>query len=499
MKPILVLNQVCKTYPGVIALDHVDFSLNAGEVRALLGKNGAGKSTLVKILSGAVKSDSGEIIIDDSPVSFNTPSEAFTQGICTVYQEMSLVPGLTVVENITLGRWPQVRFLGIPQIDRYRIRKLAQDALDQLEVDIDLDETVDRLSVAQQQIVEIAKAISFNPRVLVLDEPTSALAASEVEILHRVVRRLADQGKAIIYVTHRLQEIPFVADNVTVIRDGKNVGTITASEATPSRIANLMIGADWKRKDWGTGGKPGKTRLSVRNLCRENILEDVSFDLKEGEVLGIAGLLGSGRTELLRAIFGRDAIDSGEIFVNGELVSNPSPRKMKSLGIGLTPEDRKQQGLILPFSVKDNLTLASMNRASRHGILSRSKEHALSKEMVDSLLIKTANIEVAVGTLSGGNQQKVVVGNWLNTLPEILFLDEPTRGIDIHAKEQMYSLVRDLARRGLAVLFISSEIEEVLDVSDRILVMNQGRITGEVMRDAVDLEKLMEMVMEEVS
>jgi len=498
MTAILTLEKVTKEYPGVVALDRVDFSLEEGEVRALLGKNGAGKSTLVKILSGAVHPDSGEIRIDDKPVTIQGPRDAFDQGIATVYQEMSLVPGLTVAENITLGRWPQGRTLGISTIDRAQVRETAQAALDQLEVELDLDEVVSRLSVAHQQLVEIAKALSFDPRVLVLDEPTSALPASEVDVLHKVVRRLAGQGHAIIYVTHRLQEIPHVADSVTVLRDGKHIGTIPVSEATPARIANMMIGADWQRTDWGARGEPGEVKLAVRNLNREGVLRDISFELRAGEVLGIAGLLGSGRTDLVRAIFGRDPIDSGEIWVNSTLVTHPTPKKMKALGVGLTPEDRKRQGLVLPFSLRNNLTLASLGRVSIQGILQRQQERSLAKEMIDSLDIKAANMRVATGTLSGGNQQKVVIGNWLNTQPDILLMDEPTRGIDIQAKEQIFSLVRDLARRGFAVLFISSEIEEVLDVSDRILIMNRGRITGEVARDEVNLEELMEMVMEEI-
>jgi len=331
----------------------------------------------------------------------------------------------------------------------------------------------------------------------VLDEPTSALASGEVEVLHKVVRRLAEQGHAIIYVTHRLQEIPNVADTVTVLRDGRQIGTITAGEATPAVIANMMIGADWRRTEWGAGGQPGEVKLAVRNLNREGLLHDVSFEVRGGEVLGIAGLLGSGRTELVRAIFGLDKLDGGEICVKGEVISNPSPITMKAHGIGLTPEDRKRQGLVLIFSVQDNLTQASLSRFSVQGILQRARGAGLARDMVRSLDIKTPSLGVLTNTLSGGNQQKVVVGNWLNTLPEILLMDEPTRGIDIQAKEQIFHLVRDLASQGLAVVFISSEIEEVLDVADRILIMNQGRVTGEVKPSEIGLEKLLARVMEE--
>ncbi len=499
MTAILELEQISKQYPGVVALDSVDFRLDKGEVRALLGKNGAGKSTLVKILSGAVHPDSGEIRVDGQAVTIANPSDAFHRGIYTVYQELSLVPGLTVAENILLGRWPRRSLLGLSMINRKAIRPMAKAALDQLEVTIDLDEQVSRLSVAQQQLVEIAKAISFDPPVLVLDEPTSALAAHEMAVLHKVVRRLAQQGHAIIYVTHRLQEIPHVADNVTVLRDGKLIGTITTAEATPARIAQMMIGADWQRTVWGESGKPGEVKLAVRHLSRKGLLDDISFEVRGGEVLGIAGLLGSGRTELLRAIFGLDSVDGGEVMVKGKLIAHPTPIAMKANGVALTPEDRKRQGLVLNFTVQDNLTLASLNRFSVQGILQLARGASLAQDMVTSLNIKTPSLRVASRTLSGGNQQKVVVGNWLNTLPDILLMDEPTRGIDIQAKEQIFTLVRDLARKGLAVVFVSSEIEEVLDVADRILIMNQGRITSEVKPDEIDLERLLTMVIEETT
>jgi len=495
MNAILTLQNVTKQYPGVLALDNVNLTVDQREVRALLGKNGAGKSTLVKILSGAVRPDSGEIRIDGKLVSFNDPHDALMQGISTVYQEMSLVPGLTVAENILLGRWPRKRQIAISVIDASAIRRIAQDALDQLEVKLNLNETVSRLNVAQQQLVEIAKAISFDPRVLILDEPSSALAAHEVEILHRVVRRLTEQGRAIIYVTHRLQEIPRVADSVTVLRDGRNVGTIPVAEATPQQIARMMIGADWQRKEWGREARIGPVKLSVRHLERADVLHDISFDLHAGEVLGIAGLLGSGRTELVRAIFGLDPIDSGEIWVNDHLIQHPDPIVMKSNGVGLSPEDRKRQGLVLVSSVENNLTLASMGRVSLNGVLQRSRQHSLAQEMVERLAIKTPSLDVKTSTLSGGNQQKVVIGNWLNTLPAVLLMDEPTRGIDIHAKEQIFMLVRELASEGLAVLFISSEIHEVLEVADRILIINQGRLTGEVTPDQVDHERLLSLVM----
>jgi ribose transport system ATP-binding protein len=498
MRSILVIRNVTKRYPGVIALDDIEFALEESEVRALVGKNGAGKSTLVKILSGAVHPDRGDIFIDELRVAINHPRDAFEQGISTVYQEMSLVPGLSVAENILLGRWPKKRQLGVPTIDIAQVRDVAQASIDRLNVKLDINTLVLNLSIAEQQLVEIAKAISFDPRVLILDEPTSALPIEEVKIVHSVVRRLAEQGHSIIYVTHRLQEIPQVADSVTVLRDGRHIGTIEVDEATPARIANMMIGEDWEIGKARRESKRGDLKLAVKNLNREGFLNDISFEIRRGEILGIAGLLGSGRTELVRAIFGLDPVDSGEIVVNGETVTHPSPKRMKSRGVGMTPEDRKLQGFVSIFPVQRNLTLASLNRISRRGILQKQREKTLAQKMVDDIDIVTPNLQMVTGNLSGGNQQKVVIGNWLNTLPEVLIMDEPTRGIDIHAKEQIFRLVYDLAEQGLAILFISSEIEEVLNVSDRILVMNRGRVTGEVKPGDVDLERLMGLVMEEI-
>lgn len=497
MAPILKLDKITKQYPGVVALDNVDFTLQTGEVCALLGKNGAGKSTLIKVLSGVVTPDSGQIIIDGKPVIMSSARDAFAQGIYTVYQEMSLIPSLSVAENILLGRWKRSKFLGmIPTIDFKAMRRIAAETLEQLEVDIDPKRLVSQLNIAQQQVVEIAKALSFNPRVFVLDEPTSSLASQEVEVLHKIVRRLALQGRAVIYVTHRLQEIPHVADTVTVLRDGRNAGSISVEEATPERISHLMIGFDWKRVAREHNKAAGPVRLSVNNLCREDVLADVSLEVRGGEVVGIAGLLGSGRTELLRAIFGRDPIDSGTITVDGKRLHHLSPQTLKMHGVGLTPEDRKRQGLVLSAPVRSNVTLACLNRISRGGVLDFQQETQLAQAMVNSMAIKTSSLYTRTGTLSGGNQQKVVIGNWLNTQPAVLMMDEPTRGIDIQAKEQIFQLMRKLAQEGLAVLFVSSEIEEVLDVSDRILIMNGGRVTGEVLPEDCTLERLLALVME---
>jgi ribose transport system ATP-binding protein len=496
--PILRATQISKHYPGVQALDKVDFELQAGEVRALLGKNGAGKSTFVKILSGAIEQDSGDIFIDGQLTNIRSPTDAFNAGIATVYQEMSLVMGLTVAENILLGRWPKSRILGWQIINQRQCIEKAREALEMTGVDLDPRAIVRHLSVPEQQIVEIAKAASFRPKVLILDEPTSALPEAEVDHLVALVRRLAERGVAIIYVSHRLQEVPRVADSLTVLRDGFLVGTIPVEEASPERIATMMIGSEWTKAEVRQRDEVGhEVLLSVRDLNRKNHLHDISFDLRTGEVLGIAGLLGSGRTELLRALFGLDHTDSGTITIEGQEIRHQSPRAMKGKGIGMTPEDRKAEGVIAAMSVGSNLTLSSLNRISRYQVISIPAERDMASEMADALLIQTPSLDVKASSLSGGNQQKVVIGRWLNSKVKILLMDEPTRGIDIQAKEQVYKLVRDLANQGISVIFVSSEIDEVLAVSDRILVMNQGYIVAEMPAAEAGLEQVLALAMEE--
>ena len=497
-QPILRATQINKHYPGVQALDHVDFELYPGEVRALLGKNGAGKSTLVKVLSGAIEQDSGDIFVYAQPVSIKSPSDAFQAGIATVYQEMSLVMGLSVAENILLGRWPHRNILGWGVVKRKEVLESAKEALEMMGAQLDLNALVYQLSVPQQQMVEIAKAASFKPKVLILDEPTSSLPEAEVDQLLVLVRKLAANGVAIIYVSHRLQEIPRVADNLTVLRDGKLVDTISVAESSPELIANMMVGGEWTRSASNEGAADkDKVRLSVRNLNRKGYLHDIDFDLYAGEVLGIAGLLGSGRTELLRAIFGLDKLESGDIFVDGKKVEKRTLTEMKSKGVGFLPEDRKAEGLVLPLSVEDNLTMACLHRISHGQIISSSARRDLSKEMMDAMSIVAPSQDVAAASLSGGNQQKLVIGKWLNAQVQVLLMDEPTRGIDVQAKEQVYGLVRNLARQGISIIFVSSELEEVLYVSDRILVLNRGRIIEEVESYDADLEEILALAMKE--
>lgn len=495
-EPVLIAEGLAKRYPGVVALGGVDFSLMPGEVRALLGKNGAGKSTLVKILSGAIRPDRGTIRLAGKPVTFADTAAAQAAGIAIVYQELSLVPGLGVAENIMLGRWRRTTRFGIPTIDWRAMVAEASAALETLGIAIPLDLPVDRLSIANQQLIEIAKAVSFRPRVLILDEPTSSLPQQEVEVLLALVRRLAAQGVAVVYVSHRMQEIPRIADSLTVLRDGLEVGTLTIAAAPTEKVTRMMIGREERVAVLRSGKPAGRVALSVRGLSRAGRFTDVSFDLHEGEVLGLAGLLGSGRTEVLRAIFGLDRADTGTIVVGGEVLADHDPVAAIARGIGFTPEDRKREGLVLVRSVAENLVLACLRRIAPRRVIERRQERQLASAMRDRLAIATRSLETPAGQLSGGNQQKIVIGKWLNAGVRILLLDEPTRGIDVEAKAQIYDLVREMADRSLSVIFVSSELEELPAVCDRVLVLNGGRVTAEVSADALDVEGLQALAMQ---
>ncbi len=467
-----------KSYPGVQALKGVTFSVAAGEVRALLGKNGAGKSTLVKVLSGAVVPDSGTLEIGGREVDQFTPATASALGVATVYQELNLVPELSVAENILLGRWREHSH-GL-LVDHQSMRREAHRILADFGVDLDPAAKVGALSIAEQQIVEIARGLSFQPKVLILDEPTSSLPACEVEILLRTVRALAQRGVAVIYVSHRMEEIQQIADSVTVLRDGQHVGTLPIASAPTSEVVRLMTGdstplTHHKHAQRGSDA----VALKVKNLATPNKLSGISFTLRKGEIVGLAGLLGSGRTELLRAIFGLDRASEGTIEVNGKVPKDHSPRGMIRIGVGFAPEDRKREGLVLGMSISSNLVLASMQKVVRHLLLSHRKQILLAGETAGNLDVKFASLDDAVGTLSGGNQQKVVLGKCLVAGVEIFLLDEPTRGVDINAKHQIYALLERLAERGTAILVASSEMEELMLFCDRLLLMRDGRVVDE--------------------
>ena len=486
-----------KEYPGTVALNDVSVNFEAGQVHALIGKNGAGKSTLIKMLAGAITPTAGAILIDDNPVSIGSPQQAFDKGIATVHQELSLVPDLTVAENILLGRLPKKKTLGGIFIDWDETFKQAQAVLDDMQVELDVHKKASDLGVAQQQVVEIAKAMSFSPSALMLDEPTSALAHHETASLFRLVKQLAQKGVAIVYITHRLQELKQIADKVTVLRDGCFIGTVDMADATSETIVNMMFGEVIPKRRPVDLQSSDQKIMQVANLSQKNKFSDVSFDLYKGEVLGIAGMLGSGRTELLKAIFGAERFDSGQLTIAGETFKSITPEIAKAKGLAFTPENRKEEALVQILSTRANMCLAPMNLISVKGFISKSMEQKAVTPYVEKLHIKVANIDEEVASLSGGNQQKVVVGNWLATEPAVILFDEPTRGIDVQAKQQIFEVMWSLSEEGISSIFVSSELEELIEVCHRVLIMKKGKIVDEVDPANITSDELFVMCMEE--
>ena len=476
MSTLLEVVGISKQFPGTLALDDVQFNLEAGEVHAVMGENGAGKSTLMKILAGVLTADSGEIRLDDNPIIPTSPRDALALGIAIVHQELSLVPTLTVAENIFPGRLPTNRLGMVKFGELYR---QAQQILAKLNVAVDPHAAVETLSIASQQLVEITKALSSNCRVLILDEPTSALTDREADKLLDFLRRLAADGVGIVYISHKIKEIFQVADRVTVLRDGKYVGTRTVSEINPDEVIRMMVGRELGNMYPPKSDHVGSPLLEVRNLRLVNSHARNSFQLLKGEILGFAGLIGSGRTELMRAIFGVDAKTEGEILLNGQLVQINSAQAAIQHGLGYLPEDRKAAGLFLEMSVKLNIESAVIKQVSQGVFLAPAKERALAQRYVQQMNISTPGIEQEVRRLSGGNQQKTLVAKWLAIEPKILIVDEPTRGIDVGAKKEIHFLLRSLASQGVGVIMISSELPEVLGMSDRILVMHESAIVAE--------------------
>ena len=463
---------ISKRFPGVVALDDVTFELRRGEVHVLLGENGAGKSTLMKILSGASARDAGEISIDGRPVEVASPREAQALGIATIYQEFNLVPHLRAAENIFLGREP-LRAPGV--IDRRKLEGEGGRLLRSLGTGINPRAEVRTLGVAEQQMVEVAKALSLNARILIMDEPTSALTASEIEQLFAAIRRLTAEGVAVIYISHRMEELALIGHRATVLRDGRVVGTRTLPAPVPE-LVRMMADRDISEQYPPRTRRRGEELLRVEGVSRGSRLRDVSFTLHRGEILGVAGLLGAGRTELARVVAGADVPDSGRVVLDGRALRLRSPADAIRAGIGLVPEDRKGHGLVLKRSVAANLALPQLGKLARSGVVSRAGEQALASRWIRELRIKTPDARTAVVTLSGGNQQKVVLGKWLAAGAVVLIVDEPTRGIDVGAKQEIYVLLDRLAAQGAGIIMISSELPEVLGMSDRILVMHQGRV-----------------------
>ncbi|WP_137844806.1 sugar ABC transporter ATP-binding protein [Microbacterium sp. 2FI] len=489
---VLSCSGMTKRFGAVTALDGVDFTLKRGEVRALLGKNGAGKSTLVNLISGSLSPDQGEITLSGEKVQWTGPREAQSGGIAVVHQEFSLVPGLTVAENITMGRWP--RQFGFVRAGL--LRRRAERALGMLGVDIPLFVEVGKLSLAEQQVVEIAKALVDDPKVLILDEPTSALNNTEVTALLKLVRRLAQTGMAVIYVSHRMKEIPLVADSLTVLRDGRHVATAAVSSLSSAQVAELISGdlevnLEWTHRD----RREAPVVLRIDDLTVPHRLHGVSLALHEGEVLGIAGLLGSGRTELLESVFGlhREAVGTVEVF--GKAVDGRFPRKMLDMGVALTSEDRKGAGIVPMLGVGENLMMTARGRILPPFWLRPLTELRLMAAAIASLSIRASSPDQEIGTLSGGNQQKGVIGRALTAKMRILLLDEPTRGVDLQAKAQIYRLIRELADDGVSSIFVSSELEEIAEVCDRVLILRDGHVREELIGPEATAERILALAM----
>ena len=489
---IVEMKGIVKVFSHVRALKEVDFSVRKGEVHALLGENGAGKSTLIKILTGVYPKDGGEIVFDGKPVDIESREDASKLGIACIFQEFSLIPTLSVTQNILLNK--EKNKFGILQ--KKAMRKEVDELIKRFDFPLNPDDIIETLSVAQKQMVEILKALSTNARLIIMDEPTASLSAKESEMLYKIIHQLREREVSIIYISHRLEEVFALSDRITVLRDGQFIGKVNTSDVTNADIISMMFGETQIRRRPDTLKAQDEIVMDVQGLCRKGKFQDVSFQLHRGEVLGIAGMLGAGRTELLKSLFGADPYDAGSITVNStQAPHRASPIKMKKLGLGLTPENRKEEGLILIHSIRDNLCYASMDKTSNGWLEIHKKRVAAADKQVGELQIKIPDIEAPVSSLSGGNQQKVVVGNWLNTEPQIMLYDEPSRGIDVNAKQQIFEIMWAQAQQGVSTIFVSSELEELLEVCHRILIMKEGKLIGEVRPEDVNINQLYALCM----
>jgi len=485
---------VCKRFPGVQALQNATLEVAPGEVHVLLGENGAGKSTLMKVLCGQYAADDGEIMFAKRTIAPETPIEAERLGLVIIHQELNLIPGLTVSENIFLGHEPTKGGFILGEV----MRKTSGELLRRVRCDVDPDAPVAQLSVAEQQLVEIARALKEDAKLLVMDEPTAALADTEIEALFEVIRGLAHEGVPVIYISHKMREIFAIGDRVTVMRDGHTVGTRDIQKTDVNELIRLMVGRTIDEQIAKREVEIGDPVLEVKGLARENSLSPTSLSVGAGEVLGVAGLMGSGRTELARAIFGADPIDAGTVTVGGKTLPGNDPAASIAAGLGFLTEDRKQQGLVLQMSVGENITLTNLGEFSRHGFLDLAKEREQSGELVAKLHIRATSLDQETVNLSGGNQQKVVLARWLAAGCRILLFDEPTRGIDVGAKAEIYELIGELVERGVAVVLISSEMPELLGLADRVAVMHEGSLQGVLNRSEATQEKIMELALQMV-
>lgn len=488
MESILELKHIRKQFPGVLALDQVQFDIRPGEIHALMGENGAGKSTLIKIASGVYQPDEGEVRVDGKPIKLGNPRDAQSHGIATIYQELLLYPELTVAENIFMGHAPRRRG-GV--LDWPEMRRRALEILASLNIhDMDVNRKVNTLTVGNRQRVEIAKALSMNARVLIMDEPTAAITEADVDRLFEIISLLKERGVGIIYISHRLNEVFEIGDRVTVLRDGKYIDTKLVAETTEDELIRMMVGRTIENLFPKLEAEIGKTVLEVKNLNRKPLTRDISFKLHAGEIVGLAGLIGAGRSELAHVIFGYTPADSGTIEIDGTPVKINTPRHAMRHGIAYLPEDRGTQGLVREMNLRENVSMTVLTELSQASFINFREETNLARRMIEQLGIRAYSPAQIVGKLSGGNQQKVVVGKWLASNPKVLIVDEPTRGIDVGSKAEIHRLLSELAQQGMAILMISSELPEVLGMSDRILVMRDGAIVAEFSRDEATQENI---------
>ncbi|MCW2872700.1 sugar ABC transporter ATP-binding protein [Actinacidiphila oryziradicis] len=487
-RPVLSLEDASKSFGAVRALQGVSLELFPGEAHALAGENGAGKSTLIKMLAGVYRPDAGRVLVDGEPVVFHGPSDARDAGIAVIYQEPTLFPDLTVAENIFMGRQPR-RSLG--RVDHKAVREATAGLIRRLGVDLDPEQPARGLSIADQQIVEIAKALSFDARVLIMDEPTAALTGTEVARLFGVVRTLREQGAAVLFISHRLEEIFGLCERVTTLRDGRRIASELLDGLTEDDLVRRMVGRDLGELYPKQAAELGPTALSVRRLTREGHFSDVSFEVRSGEIVALAGLVGAGRSEVVQSVFGVDRPDAGEVEVAGKILRAGSPTAAMDAGIALVPEDRRQQGLVMEMSIERNIGLTGLAELGRGGVVRKALERGRATDWAVRLQLKYNRLSDSVGVLSGGNQQKVVLAKWLATNPSVLIVDEPTRGIDVGTKAEVHRLLSSLAAEGLAVLMVSSDLPEVLGMADRVLVMHEGRIAAEIPRGEADEESVM--------
>jgi ribose transport system ATP-binding protein len=490
MQPFLELKGVSKVFPGVRALDSVDLEIYPGEVHGLVGENGAGKSTLIKILTGAHKNEAGKIIIDGKEVDLNGPRDAMDHGVTAIYQELNIVKQLSVAENVFLGR--EIKTNGNKGLlDINKMRQRSEELLSELGQKIDTRMNVAKLGIGQQQMVEIAKALSVKTKLLIMDEPTSSLAEREVKELLRTVKELKSKGIAVIYISHRLDEVMEICDRVTVMRDGRKIETLPIENVNVDGLIKLMVGRNLDQQYPKIKTDLGEEAIRVENLNKKDVFENISFNVRTGEIVGFSGLVGAGRTEVMRAIFGVDEYDSGEIFINGKKTRISCPKDAMKNGIAFLTEDRKGQGLVLDNTIDFNANLASYDKNSSGSLLNLKKLKQLTKENIKKLDINPPSEDFIVRQLSGGNQQKVVIAKWLNTKASIFIFDEPTRGIDVGAKVEVYNVLNSLIQQNCAVIIVSSELPEILGMSDRIYVMHEGKITAEIDRKDANQENIM--------